>query len=302
MSAHLSVGTAAAGGTLGNVTDGDPTRERVRAAAPRGGRSAPRGGRSAQHGGALAAAPMSWGQPLARQVAAEVRWLFSPPWYWLSGLAFNAVASVLWLIVVPLAGRPHHDWAIIVGTYFAVWILADVTTTNMLGADSPRVLTGLARGVRLGRILLVKDLTLLLLVGVPTLVATAIITVTHESDYRLTLTLPGVLFPILTWLGVGNVASVLLPVATRSWRQRWLERRQLRPTARWLAALALPYALLGAVEPVGDLPSFVVRHLRPLPATAPVRGVVLSVLGLALWAAGTGLALWLARLRPVRPR
>lgn len=244
--------------------------------------------------------PLTRGQALSAQVRHEVVWFFSPPWPWLNGVAFNLVLSLLWLVVWPLSGQPHRDWAIIVGSYFAVWILADVTTTNVLGADAVRVRTGLAQHVSLGRILLVKNLTLLLLVGGPTLLATAVITITHEADYRLTLTLPGVLLPILTWLGVGNLLSVLLPVGNRPWRERWALRHELRPTARWLVCLALPYALLGAASPVAQLPRVILRHARFLPPTVPVRGAILCVLGLALWAAGTGLALLADHFRPVR--
>jgi hypothetical protein len=260
-----------------------------------------RGRRSA---GAVEAVELAAGpdETLWRQVWKEMRWALRPPWIWLGGVAFNLVLSLLWLIVAPLSGRPHHDWAIIVGTYFAVWILADVTTTNVLGSDALRVRINFLRGIPLRRILVIKNLALMLLVGLPTLVATGMITVMHEEDYRLALTLPGVLFPILTWLGVGNFASVLLPVATCSWRERWRQRGDRRRTLRWLVCLALPYLLLGAVDPVSDLPRFVIRHLRFLPPTVPVRGAVLCALGLALWGVCTSLALALARLRPIRIR
>jgi hypothetical protein len=241
-------------------------------------------------------------ESLWRQVFGEVRWSLRPPWFWLSGVAFNLVLSLLWLVVVPLSGRPHHDWAIVVGTYFAVWILADVTTTNALGADALRVRINLLRGVPLRRILLIKNLALLLIVGLPTLIATGAITVMNEADYRLTLTVPGVLFPILTWLGVGNFSSVLLPVATYRGRERWNQRADRRRTARWIISLALPYALLGAVEPVSDLPQLLIRHLPSLAPTVQMRGAVLAMLGLALWGAGTTLALGLNRVRPLRIR
>ena len=45
----------------------------------------------------------------------DLRWAFSRPWGWLSGLGFNLVLALLYLIVAPLTGRPHHDWAILVG-------------------------------------------------------------------------------------------------------------------------------------------------------------------------------------------
>lgn len=244
--------------------------------------------------------PLTREGALGAQVLHEVVWFFRPPWFWLNGVAFNLVLSLLWLVVWPLSGQPHRDWAILVGSYFAVWILADVTTTNVLGADAARVGTGLAQHVPLRRILLVKNLTLLLIVGLPTLFATAVITITHEADYRLTLTLPGVLLPILTWLGVGNLISVLLPVAARPWRERWEQRHELRSTTRWLVALGLPYGLLGAAGPVAALPRLILQHARFLPPTFAVRGAILGVLGLAMWAAGTGLALLAHQVRPVR--
>lgn len=236
-----------------------------------------------------------WGRLLG-----EVRWSFRPPWTWLSGVAVNLVLSLLYLAYDPITGQPHRDWAILVGSYFAVFILADVTTTNVLGADSRRVRDGLSSGVSLRRILVSKNLALLLIVGLPTLIATAAITLGSEAGYRLVLTLPGVAFPILTWLGVGNVVSVLLPVAAIPLRQRWLRRREIRPTVRWLFHLGLPYLLLLAVDPVGELPRFLIHELPFVGHTAPGRGFLLCVAGLILYVLGTGLALALSRVRRVQ--
>lgn len=240
------------------------------------------------------------GRGLARQVLTEVRWSFTPPRVWLSGVAVNLVLSLLWLAAEPLLHRPHTDWAIVVGSYFAVFILADVTTTNVLGVDAQRVRLSLLRGVPLTRILLVKNFALLVVVGLPTLMVTGLITVTHESEHRLMLTLPGVAFPILTWLGVGNLVSVILPLGVVPLRQRWEQRHQRRRTARWLTHLLLPYLLLLAVDPIGDLPRTVVSHLgRSLPRTDMTRGAVLCLVGLTFWVTGTGAALAVARQRKI---
>lgn len=238
--------------------------------------------------------------PIWRQVLSEVRWSFTRPWTWLTGVAVNLLLSVIWLLAVPLTGRPHRDWAIVVGSYFAVFILADVTTTNVLGADASRVRLALQRRVPLRRILLVKNLTLLLIVGLPTLIATAIITVNSEPGYRLVLTLPGVAYSILTWVGVGNIVSVTLPVAAAPLRQRWEQRHKLRPTARWLTAILLPYGLLVAVDPVGKVPGVIVRTLPMLPHTSLTRGIVLTLNGLLVWSLGTVVALAIARRHPIK--
>jgi hypothetical protein len=246
-----------------------------------------------------------WSEPLRpdealwRQGIADLRWVFARPWHWFSGVALNLVLSVLFLVMVPLSRGHHQDWAVVVGSYFAVFILADVTTTNVLGADARRVAASLAGGVPTSRLLLIKNLTLLIIVGLPTMIATAVITVTSEADYRLAITLPAVLFPILTWLGVGNLVSVALPVSPQPLRRRWAERRQLGRTMRWLVHLALPYLLYLLVSPVGHLPALLRRLLRMLPRATPPRGWLLAGSGIGLWVLGTLLADTLARWRPV---
>jgi hypothetical protein len=256
---------------------------------------------SLPHRVALQTVPTGDRVPLWRQVAGEVRWSLTPPWVWFSGVFVNLVLSFCWLLVQPLTGGPHRDWAIVVGTYFAIFILADVTTTNVLGADPVRVRLAMLRGVSFWRVLLAKNLTLFIIVGLPTLVATAIITVQGEPGYRLELTLPGVLYPFFTWVGVGNLISVLLPVAAIPILERWRRRRQLRPTVRWLFHLAVPYALLLVVQPMSRLPRLLTGALR-LPGTIAVRGAVIALTGLVLYLVGSAAALLVARKRGVRIR
>jgi hypothetical protein len=235
---------------------------------------------------------------LLRLVAQDLRWAFRRPYGWLLGIGINLLFSLAYLVVVPLRGGTHRDWAVLVGTYFAVFVLADVTTTNVLGVDTERTRLRLLRGMSLTRILVVKNLALLIIVGLPTLVATAVITIHDEPDYRLVLTLPGVLYPMLTWLGVGNVASVLLPYWPVPLATRWRERHARSRTARWLACLGLPYALCVAVDPMSKLPRFVSHTLR-LPPGAQLHGAELLALGIVIWALLTALAVAVAHRRGV---
>lgn len=246
--------------------------------------------------------PVMLERGLLPRVLAEVRWSFTWPCNWLLGAWLNLGLSLLWLVWVPLRGGSHSDPVILVGTYFAVFIMADVTTTNVLGLDETRVRASLDRGVAIRRLLLTKNFALLTIVGLPTLLLTAILTIHSEIAYRLVLTLPGVALPMMAWLGVGNLVSVLFPVASQPIRRRWQQRRDLRSTALWLCHLAVPYCLLYAVDPVGDT-ARLLSHALPRHWRVPeVRGLVVTLTGLTIWVVGTVAADWFVRRRGLRMR
>ena len=84
-------------------------------------------------------------QSLWAAVRSEIRWAFTPPRTWLLGVLTNVIFAVMWLAIQPITAHGRHqDWVILVGTYFSSFVLADVTTTNVLGSDHYRVMQGLA--------------------------------------------------------------------------------------------------------------------------------------------------------------
>jgi hypothetical protein len=238
-------------------------------------------------------------------VCAEVRWAFTPPRTWLLGVVANLFLAAAWLLIQPLTPHGHrHDWVSLIGIYFSSFILADVTTTNLLGADHIRVLKGLSDGTPLWRVLLIKNLALIVLVGLPTLAAAMVLTLWLESPGRLGVTIPNVAVPILSWLGVGNLISVLHPVTSEPLARRWRERHERRRTAGWVAALTLPYALCYVADPVQGVPHHVLWNALPR-TIGPVLGrdtksVVHLGIAFAVWIAGIVAAQLWVRARGFR--
>lgn len=240
-------------------------------------------------------------------VIAEIRWSFTPPRTWLMGVVANVIFAAGWLLVQPLTpvGR-HHDWVILVGTYFSSWVLADVTTTNFLGADHYRILQGLSDGVPFWRILLIKNLALLAIVELPTLAAAVALTLWLETPGRLGITIPTVAVPIVSWLGVGNLISVLHPVSAEPLIRRWRQRGDLRRTRSWALALTLPYALYYVADPMNGVEHRVLWQQAPA-LIWPVFGretksFVHLAIAASVWIAGSIAAVYWVRRRGLQIR
>jgi hypothetical protein len=262
---------------------------------------------SAPRPAAAARAAKDFDRRLWPALLAEIRWAFTPPRTWLLGVVANLVLAAAWLVVQPLTvhGR-HQDWVVLVGTYFSSFVLADVTTTNMFGADHYRVLKGLSDGARLWRILLIKNLALIVLVGLPTLVTAMALTLWYEKPARLAVTIPNVAVPIVSWIGVGNLVSVLLPVSAEPLIRRWRQRGDRGRTARWLVALTLPYALYYVADPMDGVGHRLLWRQAPS-LIAPVLGrdtksFVHLGIATAVWLAATVAAVLWVRRRGLRIR
>jgi hypothetical protein len=132
------------------------------------------------------------------------------------------------------------------------------------------------------------------------------VTVWLETPARLAVTIPNVAVPIVSWLGVGNLISVLHPVTAEPLVRRWRHRHDRRRTGGWLVALTLPYLLFYAADPMDGAP----HHLlwKELPAAiGPVLGrdtksVVHLAVALIVWVAGTVAAHSWVRRRGLRIR
>jgi hypothetical protein len=158
----------------------------------------------------------------------------------------------------------------------------------------------LSDGVPFWRLLLIKNMALLAIVGLPTLAAAMALTLWLESPSRLAVTIPTVAVPIMSWLGVGNLISVLHPVSVEPLIRRWRQRGDRRRSGGWVLALTLPYALYYVADPMNG-----VEHRllwRQVPALIwPVFGrdtksFVHLAIATGVWIAGTVAAvLWVGK-------
>ena len=142
--------------------------------------------------------------------------------------------------------------------------------------------------------LLVKILALVVIVGLPTLAESTAVTLRLETPARLAVTIPNVAVPIVSWLGVGNLVSVLFPVGDEPLIHRWEQRRDRRATIRWIAHLVLPYALYYVADPTGGIEHNVFWRQVPR-AIAPIlgresRSFVHICIAAAVWAIATAVA------------
>lgn len=176
---------------------------------------------------------------------------------WLQGVAFNALLAAGYLLLWPLTTSEQYDIVSLFTVYFATFIMADVTTTNVFGHDILRTVRALEAGRSFASLIAVKNLVQVMVVVIPMSLITFGVTCWVEGADDLALTVPRVLYPMLLWLGIGNLLSVLAPAlpAPLAWRIGTLRRgwpgwRLHRAT---LLAYAMPY-LLYYLTAASDLP------------------------------------------------
>ncbi|MDO4685821.1 MAG: hypothetical protein Q4A92_04670 [Corynebacterium sp.] len=187
----------------------------------------------------------------------ELRWTFTWPFGWLQGVLLNVVLAAAYLLLWPLASNEHYDIVLLFTVYFATFIMADVTTTNIFGHDIVRMTRALQSGRSFISLVLLKNLVQALIIILPMVLVTMAITYMVSGPGELVLVIPGILYPMLLWLGVGNVISVLYPVipAPIPWRIQSIRggTQNWKLHAPLLISYAIPWVLY-ALTTLTDLP------------------------------------------------
>lgn len=211
------------------------------------------------------------------------------------GLVLNVSLAFGWLLIQPLDLSGHAKVSTIM-TYFTTFILADPATTNMFSELAP-LRRGRLRLRTIAGIVVVKNLSLMLLIGGPLVAATAAVALAMEPRRLLPMSVAGVALQVLIWMGMCSVAAALLPTARRPLLARWRCRRHWRQNAWWAVGQAVPLAGIWVLIPVDSnrevFPGVGIVH-RHTPggrqfATVLHAGAAV-VDGAGLWLLGVGFA------------
>jgi hypothetical protein len=231
---------------------------------------------------------------LLRDVIDELKWTLSGRRGWLVGMGVNLVIALVYVGYTHFAPSLRGDLRIAnIGVLVVWWVLANVVNTNQLGSDADRVVSSLEDRDVLSRILAIKNISLAIFLT-PVVVIISILVRVVVDRWRL---LPNALIydlgAIFIWLGVGCVASVLMPYRPISVAQRWRRRRH---AARWIVCQALPYALVFVVVPILSLPYAAVYYAQIAgPHKALAYPLIFTVISAIYWLAGIALASWYGR-------
>ncbi|MDO4630731.1 MAG: hypothetical protein Q4A82_00335 [Corynebacterium sp.] len=223
---------------------------------------------------------------------------------WLQGVGLNLALAIIYRLVLwPLAPDAHYDALLRHLVYFSTFVMADVTTTNVFGHDMVRTNQALRDGDRFRTILLRKNLVqfLVIMLPVPILTAGGTEYLYHHSEMERTI--PGVLYPMLLFLGIGNLISVLYPVAPAPVAWRLKTWRQWRLHAPMLTSYAIPYVIY-AVWVYTDLPGLLNNLLFAVSSDAIVlrweQGLVLLLVSVVLYVLLTSAAVAVFRRRGLK--
>jgi hypothetical protein len=227
---------------------------------------------------------------LYRDVVDEIRWTFTTRVGWVFQILLNLAIGIP--VVVATTWNSHTDEVRVSGfaTSIAGWVLASALNTNQLGFDADRSAASLRAGDSAWRILLLKNLAVLVVLAPPILATSVVLrlAIAHPPD-SIPVAMVRDLADLTVWLGFGSLLSVLLPFRPLGVRGRW----HARPTLpRFALCLALPYAVYYGLLSVWHVPELALadqlfnrrvhRHLWGYSLSLLVWGLLTWALGLAL--------------------
>ena len=231
-------------------------------------------------------------------VRTELRRMFTRPFpVETQTIVCNALLAAICWYLLPEAWRSWLFSEFRGPAGFAGWMVADVTSTNLMGHDEEHALRALRSSDPHALHLFVR--TKAIAIGIITGVSgTVVALILHGRDGDLTPTLMMSLsffvVPAIV-VSLGSILGVIYPYRLRGWQFRWAHRKNLRMSVRWVLLCFGPGWVLGSVLMSLMFPSMflsdTLAHLLTPgmhPRDNPFRPLLFSLI---LWAQGA-ISLW----------
>jgi hypothetical protein len=221
-------------------------------------------------------------------VTSELRWTLRGRIGWLAGIGVNLLAAV-GFVAYGVYDTKQSDLRVAgLATGIALWVLADVINTNQFGSDAERVAAELEAGRPMWLVIIARNASLAFVL-VPLTIMVSVVARLAVDRWR---SIPAAvmldLFVVSMWLGIGSIASVLLPYRPITFLERWRARRSW---VRWGVCLGLPYLVLLGIGALSWPPAHIARAVF---GRRDVRSrdwaEVYMVWGFACWAIGVAVA------------
>lgn len=202
---------------------------------------------------------------LGSEISREWRRVWTRPYDELSVVLINAALMCSLWFFLPTTLR---DWVfslhgpLAFPVVLAMWMLADVPATNLLGADVERAVALLDDPVGLRRWLWAKTIVLVVLVSPVCAVLAVVVGIVtgHTNVGAIAAVCAAILLVPVGVVAVSSWLGILYPYHQRSLRWRW-EHRRSRGTLRWLVLIVAPYVVVPAIAVVLLVPAIAVSAL-----------------------------------------
>jgi len=188
---------------------------------------------------------------LYRDIATELRSINTKPRELLSALVINGFISFLFFLSSYYLGTYNSNILPVAAATILLWTLADLSLTNQLIFDRASAQAELKKNHTLKRLLLVKNLAIVVLVIPITLIFGLILMVVIGRRSDLLYSLLMVLALVWGWLGISNALSALLPFEILSMKRFLGDRHEW---IRYSVLYGLPWLLLPVYAIVVLLP------------------------------------------------
>jgi len=219
----------------------------------------------------------------------ELLLFFVPPRQFLNTIAINSVVSLLFFLVSYYLGMYNPQLLPVAAATILLWTLADSSITNQLIFDKKSTVNAMKKDGTLKRLLMAKNLTVVIL-SIPLTLVYGLILVVIVGKWDVIIYGVIMAFTLIWgWLGVCNALSVLLPFKVINFKKIFGNRHMW---LRYSILYGLPWLMLPVYAIVMSLPFILVGWTRADAAISHrlIAVMILFLSSMLIWQIGLLLA------------